>query len=186
MTGHDLDRCALIVVDVQRGFSDPVWGARNNPACEDNVSALISAWRSAGRKIVFVRHDSATPGSPLRPGLPGNDLQEVVHGTPDLLVTKSVNSAFYGTPDLDSWLRANQLTGVVICGIQTNFCCETTARMACNLGYDMLFALDATHTFGLIAPDGTVISADELARVTAANLHGEFGTVVSTAELLGV
>ncbi len=57
--------------------------------------------------------------------------------------------------------------------------------MGSNLGFDVRFALDATHTFDLTAPDGGVLSADELARVTATNLASEFCPVVTTAELLG-
>jgi nicotinamidase-related amidase len=62
------------------------------------------------------------------------------------------------------------LRSVVICGITTNHCCETTARVAGNLGYDTSFVLDATFTFDRRGLDGTMISADELARVTAADL----------------
>jgi nicotinamidase-related amidase len=72
-----------------------------------------------------------------------------------------------------------------VAGIQTNMCCETTARMGANLGFDVAFVLDATHTFDL--PDvvnGGRIDADTLARVTAANLHGEFAQVLSTDELI--
>jgi len=54
-----------------------------------------------------------------------------------------------------------------------------------NLGYDVRFVLDATHTFDRTGPDGEVIDADTLARVTATNLHGEFADVVSTADLTG-
>ena len=61
-----------------------------------------------------------------------------------------------------------------MCGITTNHCCETTARVAGNLGYDVWFALDATHTFDRIGPDGVALTADALARATATNLHGEF------------
>ncbi|HVL94513.1 MAG TPA: cysteine hydrolase family protein [Solirubrobacteraceae bacterium] len=170
---------ALIVVDVQRGFEDPAWGRRNNPAAEDNVARLIEAWRRRGEPIVFVRHDSRTPGSPLAPGTPGNAFHEVVSGEPDLLVTKTVHSSFHGTPDLDAWLRLHHVGGVVVCGIQTNMCCETTARVADDLGYDMTFALDATYTFDLPG-----ISADELARATAATLAADFGTVAKTDELV--
>ena len=57
--------------------------------------------------------------------------------------------------------------------------------MAGNLGYDVLFALDATHTFDRTGPGGTLVTADELAgRRRPASLHGEFATVVSTADLL--
>lgn len=56
--------------------------------------------------------------------------------------------------------------------------------MAGNLGYDVTFVIDATHTFGRAAPDGTVFTAQQLSAVTAANLHGEFATVQTTAEVL--
>jgi nicotinamidase-related amidase len=179
------DRIALVVVDVQKAFEDSgFWGPRNNPGFEENVGRLIEAWRAHGQPVVFVRHDSVEEGSPLRPGHPGNELKDVVSGTPDLLVTKHVNSAFHGEPDLARWLRDNGIGDVVICGIQTNMCCETTARVAANLGFGMRFALDATHTFDLAAHDGGTLSADELARVTAANLDPEFGRVVTTAEAI--
>ncbi|NND84286.1 MAG: cysteine hydrolase [Acidimicrobiia bacterium] len=180
----DLENAALLVIDVQRGFDDPAWGRRDNAGCEANIEQLIDAWRDAGRPIVVVRHDSVTSGSPLRPELPGNALRSFVPTDPDLFVRKSVNSAFYGEPDLHDWLRARGIATVVITGVQTNMCCETTARMAGNLGYEVLFAIDATHTFDLAGPDGDVIPAEELARTTAANLHGEFATVVRTADLV--
>ncbi len=181
----DLDRTALLVVDVQEAFADEgYWGRRNNPACEDNIAALLAAWRAAARPVVFVRHDSDEPASPLRPGRPGNAFQPMLTGEPDLLVSKQVNSAFHGDPDLAGWLRERDITGIAVCGITTNHCCETTARVGGNLGFDVLFALDATHTFDRMGPDGGLMTADELARATATNLHGEFATVVRTETLL--
>jgi nicotinamidase-related amidase len=174
------DRAALVVVDVQQGFGDPAWGPRNNPGCEGNIATLIEAWRAREQPIVYVRHDSPEAGSPFTPGQPGNDFQEILDGEPDLLVVKSVNSAFHGEPDLATWLRAEGIERVVVCGIQTNMCCETTARVAANLDFDMTFVLDATHTYDLPARDGGTITADELSRVTATNLDPEFGRVVDT------
>jgi nicotinamidase-related amidase len=179
------DPAALVVVDVQKAFDDAAfWGRRNNPAFEENVAGLIAAWRERGEPVVFVRHDSVKPASPLRPGEPGNALKDVVGGEPDLLVTKHVNSAFHGDPDLAGWLRAMGVETIVVCGIQTNMCCETTARVGASLGFDVRFAIDATHTFDLADHDGGTIAADELARVTAANLDPEFGRVVSTADAI--
>lgn len=175
---------ALIVVDVQEGFADPRWGPRNNPACEANIAALVERWQARAFPLVYVRHDSADPSSPLAAGTPGNALRPLLAAEPDLLVTKQVNSAFLGTPDLHRWLRDRGLDRVVICGVTTNHCCETTARMAGNLGLETTFVLDATHTFDRLALDGTVIPADELARVTAANLHDEFATVTVTRAVL--
>ena len=180
-----MSESALVVVDVQKAFDDAgFWGPRNNPACEENVARLISAWRGAGQPLVFVRHDSVEPGSPLAAGAPGNAFKDVVAGEPNLLVSKSVHSAFHGDPDLAAWLRGEGIERVVICGIQTNMCCETSARVGANLGFDVTFALDATHTFDLDDRDGGTISADELARITRANLASEFCRVVTTAEAI--
>jgi nicotinamidase-related amidase len=148
------------------------------------VVALVAAWRERGRPLVFVRHDSTEAASPLRPGEPGNALRPELGGEPDLLVTKHVNSAFHGEPDLDAWLRGRGASGFAVCGVQTNHCVETTARVGGNLGYDVLFVLDACHTFDRQGPDGTLMTADELTRATATSLHGEFATVVSTADVL--
>jgi nicotinamidase-related amidase len=178
-------RTALIVVDVQRGFDDAeFWGPRNNPACEENVSALIAAWRGCSQPIVFVRHHWDEDGSPLRSDEAGSEFKDVVEGSPDLLVTKTVHSAFHGTPDLQDWLGKNGIDKLVICGIQTNMCCETTARIGSDLGYEVGFAIDATHTFDQDDHDGGTVSADELARVTASNFDPEFGRVLTAAEAI--
>ncbi len=108
----------------------------------------------------------------------------MISGEPDLLVSKHVNSAFYGTPDLDGWLRQNGITELVICGITTNHCCETTARMAGNLGYKTFFVIDATHAFDKQSPDGEVIPARTLSLITATNLDGEFATVIDTRDVV--
>ena len=174
---------ALIVIDVQQAFDDPSNGPRNNPDCDANIAALIEDFRRRGEAIVIVRHDSVEEGSLLAPGHPGNALKPFVEAAErDLLVTKHVNSAFLGEPDLDAWLREHGIDRITICGIQTNFCCETTARMGGNLGYDVTFAIDATHTFDLAGPHGATFDADTVARMTAANLHEEFATVVTTSE----
>ncbi|MCX5374945.1 cysteine hydrolase family protein [Streptomyces sp. NBC_00091] len=179
---------ALLVIDVQKGFDDPsFWGPRNNPAAEENIAALMDLWQETGRPVVLVRHASR-PGSVLAPDQPGHAFKDLVEerlGQEALLITKTVNSAFYGTPDLAAWLTARGIGQLVVAGIQTNMCVETTARMAGNLGYEVLVPLDATHTFDLAGPDGLSLTADELAAATAVNLQGGgFARVVSTAQLL--
>ncbi|MDO9591027.1 MAG: cysteine hydrolase family protein [Microcella sp.] len=174
----------LIVVDPQKAFADPAWGPRDNPAAEANIVRLLDAWRAAQLPVVLVRHDSVHPDSPLAPGAAGHAFHDGVDGPHDLLVTKHVNSAFYGEPDLHAWLQARGATAVTICGITTDHCCSTTARMAGNLGYDVDFVLDATHCHDRALPDGTVIPAEQVARAAAASLHGEFATVVTTEQAL--
>ncbi|WP_442784966.1 isochorismatase family protein [Arthrobacter sp. MP_M4] len=108
----------------------------------------------------------------------------MITGTPDLLVRKNVNSSFHGTPDLHAWLQENDIRELVVCGITTNHCCETTARVGGNLGYRVYFPLDATHTFDRTDPDGQNIPAAVLSRISGVNLHEEFATVVTTSDLL--
>jgi nicotinamidase-related amidase len=73
----------------------------------------------------------------------------------------------------------------VLAGIQTNMCVETTARIGGNLGHSVTVAIDATFTFDLAGPDGTVLTADELTRATAVNLHGgRFARIATTKEVL--
>ncbi|MEH0445614.1 cysteine hydrolase family protein [Streptomyces sp. B21-102] len=187
------ENAALVVVDVQKGFEElGFWGERNNPGADDNIAALIDVWQASGRPVVFVRHDSSGPRSPLRAGYQGNGFKEYVEerrgrgAGAELLVTKTVNSAFLGTPDLGVWLTAQGIAQIVVAGIQTNMCAETTARMGGNLGYDVLFAYDATYTFGLEGPFGWRRSAEELAQASAVSLHGGgFARVVTTKEIVG-
>ncbi|WNI31086.1 cysteine hydrolase family protein [Streptomyces sp. ITFR-6] len=186
------ENAALVVVDVQEGFEEEAyWGPRNNPSADENIAGLIDAWQESGRPVVFVRHDSPKPDSPLRVGYPGNAFKSYVEERrgkgdgPELFLTKSVNSAFYGTPDLAEWLRGGGVRQIVVAGIQTNMCAETTARMAGNLGYEVFFAFDATYTFDGTGPFGWTMRAEELARATAVTLHGGgFAKVVRSAELI--
>jgi nicotinamidase-related amidase len=176
---------ALVVIDVQEAFDDPRWGRRNNCDADRNIANLVDAFGNAGLPVVFVRHESGKPGSLFHPNSPGHALKDYLRtSVPDLLVTKTVHSSFHGTPDLHRWLAGSGIGRLVISGITTNHCCETTARVAGDLGYDVLFALDATHTFDRIGPEGHVVTADELARTTATNLEGEFATVVATQDVV--
>lgn len=170
---------ALILIDVQRGFDDPAfWGRRNNPDAEANIAALARAWRGP---LVLVRHDSVTPGSPLAPGTTGNAFKPELDGLrPDLVFAKTVNSAFHGEADLHAWLTNRGTTDIVLAGIQTNMCVETTARVGGNLGYRVVVPVDATFTFDL-----EDLSADQLTAATVANLRGGgFAEITSTKEVL--
>ena len=178
------DRAALISIDVQQGFDDPSWGPRNNPQMEAHGLQLLAAWRRSGRPLVIVRNDSPSATSLLRPGQPGNALKpgfEPIAGEP--LLTKTVNSAFIGT-DLEARLHAAGVRQVVLFGIATDMCVSTTARMAANLGFDLVVVGDACHTWAQRALDGTLFDADTMHRVHLTTLASEFGRVVDTARVL--
>jgi nicotinamidase-related amidase len=175
---------ALLLVDVQQGLVEANYGPRNNPGAERNIASLLSAWRGAGRPVIHVQHMSVEPGSFLRPELPGNALKpEALPQAGEPLFQKKVNSAFIGT-GLEAHLRAEGIGAIVLAGLTTDHCVASTARMASDLGFQVTVVDDATATFDRPMPDGTMIPAAEIHRVTLATLHGEFATIKGTAELL--
>lgn len=173
-----------MIVDVQKGFEDPSWGKRNNPEAEENISELLSLWRTHGFPVFHVRHLSTEKGSPLAPGLPGSEIKDAVSPLEgETLVEKNVNSAFIGT-DLEKLLRDRGIDTLVVTGLTTDHCVSTTSRMAANLGFDTYVVSDATATFNRTGPDGTSYAADKVHEMSLVNLHKEFATIVDTAELL--
>jgi nicotinamidase-related amidase len=177
-------KAALILIDIQQGFADPVWGSRNNPDAEVNAARLLEAWRESGLPLVHIQHRSTTPGSPLRPGQPGVEIQDAVAPHPgEPVMTKSVNSAFIGT-GLEGWLRERGIDQLVIAGLTTNHCVETTTRMAGNLGFRPILVEDACATFDRTGPDGTLWPAATIHAVTLANLNGEFAEIATTNQIL--
>ncbi|MCB5275891.1 Isochorismatase family protein YecD [Arthrobacter sp. SO5] len=178
---------ALIVIDVQQTFDDhSYWGERDNPDAEKNILRLVERWQERGLPFVMVTHTSERRESTFHPGRSSSQLKPFLAGVqPTLAVTKTVNSSFYGSPDLADWLTTSGITEVVLCGIQTNMCVETTARMSDNLGFSTVVAIDACHTFDLLGPDGVVMKAADLSKVTATNLWGgDFAAVVTTQTIL--
>ena len=126
---------ALMLIDIQQGFDDPVWGRRNNPDAETNIAALLHVWRQTGRPIFHVQYLSQDAHSPLRTGSSGSEFKDIVRpqrGEP--IIQKQVNSAFIGT-DLEERLRREGITTLIMTGLTTNHCVETTTRMAGNLGF---------------------------------------------------
>ena len=179
----DLDRAVLLPIDMQQAFDAPPWPRRWNSDVDAHGLALLAAWRSAGRPIIHVRHDSVQPGSSLARGTPGNAFRPgfgPLAGEP--LVTKSVNSAFIGT-DLDLRLERLGAKHVVTFGISTDMCVSTTVRTGANLGWDMILVPDACDCFDLPDGSGGTIPAEEVQRAHVATLAFEFCRTLPTAEL---
>lgn len=170
-------KTALLVIDVQDSFRlDPArWAKRSNARFEQNVTRLIAAFREAGEPVVFVLHNDSDPG--FRPGDPEVRLMSFLdrrHG--ELLIVKNTRNAFTST-DLQARLDAMGVTRVAVCGISTEQCCETTTRVAADLGYEVDFVTEATLTF----PIGT-LTVEAIVERTEAVLRGRFARIVTVEE----
>lgn len=146
-------------------------GPCNNPMAERNIATLHGAWRKAGALLVHVRHISKTVGSPVWPGQPSVEFQEMLAPLPgEHVVEKNVPDALINT-GLERWLRVRGVTKLVFVGVSTNNSVEATACTAGNLGFDTLVVSDATFPFAKI--DYSSLRAPLLQRTVLADVKAK-------------
>jgi nicotinamidase-related amidase len=190
---------ALIVVDVQESFRvRPSWRAVSDPGIASKVGRLVDAARADGDFMAWILHTEPGTGSTFDPSSGHVRLLEELEprdGEP--VLTKTSHNAFT-TTNLQQQLTARGIRGLTVCGIRTEQCCETTTRIASDLGYDVTFAVDATATHPIphrdlpagssldeiLADPRTLGTGDVIARTEYA-LSGRFATIATVAELTG-
>jgi nicotinamidase-related amidase len=99
------------------------------------------------------------------------------------MVEKHVPDAFVHS-SLEHWLRVRDIDRVVVVGVSTNNSVEASARMAGNLGFDVLVVSDATFALDNVDHAGRLRTAEEVHAMSLANLDGEYARVIDTAEAL--
>jgi nicotinamidase-related amidase len=176
-----MDDAALLVIDAQDNFkASPRWAQRNNPRFEDNVTELIRAFRAANRPVIYFMHSDSDPGwskeSPDYKLMSFLDRRES-----ELLLHKTSHNAFT-TTELGRVLQRQGVRRIVVTGIRTEQCCETTARVAFDLGYDVDFVSEATLTFPQTHGDRT-IGADDMVERTEFALRGRFARIATVAQI---
>lgn len=180
-------RSALIVIDVQQSFTHrPYFSAADVPAYLAAQNRLIDDFAARGAPIVRVFH--VTPGGTASdPFAESSGLVRPLEGlhdfTPAIEVRKTRHSALVGT-GLDVWLTEQGIGELVITGIRTEQCCETTTRHASDLGWKVVFVPEATLTFDMQLPDGTPFRAADIRARTASVLQGRFARVMGVDDTL--
>lgn len=177
---------ALLVIDVQMDFvarrdAGYAWA---NPAADHQIATLLAAFRDKHLPVIHVHHHGTNPADGFHPAAPGSAPQPAampVAGEPVFIKTGS--AAFIGT-GLQTYLTDQGISGLVIAGGAANYCVESTARMAGNLGYATTVVEDALINFQKTLRDGRVMAAGDVLAMTLANLHGEFAHIASTNEIL--
>ncbi|MFN9471819.1 isochorismatase family protein [Acidovorax sp.] len=177
----------LIVIDVQESFRQrPYFTERDLPAYLAAQNALIEGCVARCIPLVRIFHSDgpaeagnafAIESGHVRPldGLAAFDAAATF--------TKSRQSALVGTA-LPVWLTENGIRRLIVSGIRTEQCCETTTRHASDLGWEVDFVTEATLTWDMEQPDGRTLSAADIKARTATVLAGRFATLRTVDEAL--
>lgn len=173
---------ALLVIDVQKSFEEmPYWSDEGLAQFQVAQNRLIAYARTQGMPVVFVYHNSRGPFS-FDSGLVA-PMDWVDRQAGDAVFHKRVHNAL-SESGLQPWLAHRGINHLVISGIRTEQCCETTARYASDAGYEVDFVLDATHTFAMQDAMGRLISPGDIKARTAMVLQQRFATVTDCADFL--
>ena len=175
---------ALLVIDVQDSFIHaPYWSAVDEPIFRAHQLALIASARAHDVPVMGVLHEN-----PLETGTTSfrassghvrfMDWMPAV----DRVFKKSVHNALTESGLLE-YLHAQGITDLTISGIRSEQCCETTTRVASDLGFNVYYVTEATLTFTMTHADGTVYSADEIKKRTELVLAGRFARICTVADM---
>jgi len=181
-------KTCLLVIDAQESFRDrPYWNEDLASPYLVHQNALIHGATQREMPIVRIFHSDG----PKEAGNPFSMESGRVCPLTGLLgfeaaatFIKNRHSALVGT-GLGVWLTRNQIARIVVSGIRTEQCCETTTRHASDEGWLVDFVLDATLTFDMLQPDGTPLSASDIKTRTATVLQDRFARICSVAQALG-
>jgi nicotinamidase-related amidase len=190
-------RRALIVIDVQESFRQrPIWAASSNPDIVKQVQRLTEAFRERGDLVVWVLHVEPGSGTVFDPALGFVRLLDGLAPAPDEPVLHKSSHNSFTTTNLQQLLTTAGIRDLAVCGIRTEQCVETTARLAADLGYEVTFVVDATATNPIehrdappgrplaeILADPRTLQVDEIIARTEYALAGRFATIRTVDEL---
>ena len=173
---------ALIVVDAQESFRQrPYWSDADAPAFLSNLQALIDGVKARALPVVQIFHVEDDGAFSLASGyvrtMAGLSIK------PDVVFHKHSHSALVGS-GLDVWLVQHGIRRVIVSGIRTEQCCETTTRHASDIGYAVDYVTDATLTFAMTDRHGKRWTAAEIKARTELVLDGRFARIATVEEAL--
>lgn len=178
---------ALLLIDVQQSFTRrPYWNEAELPPFLAHSNALIAGCQRLGVPIVRVFHVDA-PRSADNAFAHESGLIRPLDGLAPfdaaITIEKHRHSALVGSP-LMVWLHQQGIRRLMVAGIRTEQCCETTTRHASDEGFEVDFVSPATLTFDMLTPAGQRLSAAQIRERTETVLAGRFATITTVAQAL--
>jgi nicotinamidase-related amidase len=173
---------ALLVIDVQESFRHrPFWSDADVPPFTERLQALIDGAAERGIPVLQVFH-LAEAGPFSRASGHVRTLDPIVIA-PTARFHKRRHSALIES-GLANWLTQHGIRRLIVSGIRTEQCCETTARHASDLGWQVDYVTEATLTFAMDHPDGRRFAAADIKARTELVLAGRFARIATVAEAL--
>lgn len=173
---------ALIVIDVQESFRHrDFWDDADVPAFLAQQQALIDGASAAGIPVVQIFH--VADSGPFSEASGFVTALAPLRITPDAIFRKRRHSALVGT-GLDVWLTSHGIRRLIISGIRTEQCCETTTRHASDLGYAVDYVSEATLTFPMTDAAGRPCSAADIRARTELVLATRFARIATVEQAL--
>ena len=173
---------ALLVIDAQESFRHrPSWSGADVPAFLGAVQRLIDASVASGARVVQIFHEE--PAGPFSVASGFVRTIEPLRIAPDVILRKTRHSAFVDS-GLGGWLTSNNISRLIVSGIRTEQCCETTTRHASDLGYAVDYVTDATLTFAMTHCSGRDYTAAEIKERTELVLAGRFARIRTSHDVV--
>lgn len=172
----------LLVIDVQNEYFTGKLPVSYPSESLENILKAMDAAHGQGIPVIVIQHTAKAPDSPIfRKGSHKWEIHPEVAKRPhSLFIEKNFPGSFTET-ELESWLRERDIDTVVISGYMTHMCCDTTARQAFHLGFNVEFLSDATGTLSFKSNIGSVTD-EELHRAILITQGWMFGKVLKTSE----
>ena len=176
---------ALVIIDIQNDyFPGGAMELVGSPEAAEQAGRLLAAFRQRSLPVIHVQHISVRPGATFfLPGTPGVQIHDAVAPVVgETIFQKNFPNAFRQTPLLEH-LRAGGITNLVIAGMMTHMCVDTSTRAAADLGFTCSLAQDACATRAL-AFNGVKVPAESVHAAYLAALNGAFAKVAPAKDLI--
>jgi len=173
---------ALLVIDAQESFRQRAfWSDADAPLFCERLQALVDGAKARKIPVVQIFHIAESGAFALESGYVTTLAPLQI--APDAIFHKRRHSALAGS-GLDVWLTQRGIRRIIISGIRTEQCCETTARHASDLGYEVDYVSEATLTFAMTDSHGKSWSPAEIKARTELVLAGRFARIANVGEAL--
>ena len=169
---------ALLIIDVQNDYLPGGSNELFHPLeAEKRIQELIAESRACGRPVVYIQHFNPPDDTFFVEGTSGAEISDRIRPQPDdKVIIKRYPNSFLET-ELDAYLKSLQADTLIICGMMTRMCVDTTVRAAMDYGYQVKLVADACATMDLVL-NGETIPAEIVQKAFIAAMDGVFATVI--------